>query len=115
MPAQCEAGSSPDNNALQVETVLVWEHEKARSRGDTEMVKGRDVWWQDVVGGQSSHCQPEWLDSEDPLFLLFTSGSTGKPKGVVHTTGNQFHVKNQDLTEKAFYKAKTQSFNPTAL
>jgi acetyl-CoA synthetase len=29
----------------------------------------------------------EWLDAEDPLFMLYTSGSTGKPKGVLHTTG----------------------------
>ena len=67
--------------------MLVWEHVKAKARGDTAMTKGRDVWWQDVVAGQKSHCPPVWLDSEDPLFLLFTSGSTGKPKGVVHTTG----------------------------
>jgi acetyl-CoA synthetase len=32
-------------------------------------------------------CEPEWLDAEDPLFILYTSGSTGKPKGVLHTTG----------------------------
>uniref|UniRef100_A0A8K9V1N6 Acetyl-coenzyme A synthetase n=1 Tax=Oncorhynchus mykiss TaxID=8022 RepID=A0A8K9V1N6_ONCMY len=31
------------------------------------------------------HCEPEWLDAEDPLFILYTSGSTGKPKGVLHT------------------------------
>lgn len=27
----------------------------------------------------------EWMDSEDPLFVLYTSGSTGKPKGMIHT------------------------------
>ncbi|WP_267968955.1 acetate--CoA ligase, partial [Myxococcus stipitatus] len=32
-------------------------------------------------------CPAEWMDSEDPLFILYTSGSTGKPKGVLHTTG----------------------------
>jgi acetyl-CoA synthetase len=34
----------------------------------------------------SADCEPEWLDAEDPLFILYTSGSTGKPKGVLHTT-----------------------------
>ncbi len=33
------------------------------------------------------HCEIEWMDAEDPLFILYTSGSTGKPKGVLHTTG----------------------------
>ncbi|CAJ0941981.1 unnamed protein product, partial [Mesorhabditis belari] len=28
----------------------------------------------------------EWMDAEDPLFILYTSGSTGKPKGILHTT-----------------------------
>ena len=73
-----------------METVLVWEHEKARPRGDTSMVRGRDVWWQEEVAAQNTHCQPVWVDAEDPLFLLFTSGSTGKPKGVVHTTGKPY-------------------------
>lgn len=39
-----------------------------------------DVWWDDVMNGASEECEPEWLDAEDPLFILYTSGSTGKPK-----------------------------------
>lgn len=50
------------------------------------MQEGRDVWWHDVVPEQSTDCIPEWVQAEDPLFMLYTSGSTGKPKGVVHTT-----------------------------
>ncbi|KAM3968836.1 acetyl coenzyme A synthase [Aphomia sociella] len=46
----------------------------------------RDVWWHELVEGQSTICPPEWMDAEDPLFMLYTSGSTGKPKGVLHTT-----------------------------
>jgi len=49
--------------------------------------KGRDIWWDDVVKGQSDYCKPALMDSEDTLFILYTSGSTGKPKGCVHVCG----------------------------
>ncbi|MCH8252585.1 MAG: acetate--CoA ligase [Planctomycetes bacterium] len=51
------------------------------------MKEGRDVWWHDAMKDASADCEPEWMDAEDPLFILYTSGSTGKPKGVLHTTG----------------------------
>ncbi|MHC5112349.1 MAG: acetate--CoA ligase [Planctomycetota bacterium] len=54
---------------------------------DVSFVEGRDHWWHDLMAGASAQCEPEWVDSEDPLFILYTSGSTGKPKGVLHTTG----------------------------
>ena len=47
----------------------------------------RDVWYHDLIKDVSSHCEPEEMNAEDPLFILYTSGSTGKPKGVLHTTG----------------------------
>ena len=47
---------------------------------------GRDLWYEDLITEVSSSCDPEPMDSEDPLFILYTSGSTGKPKGVLHTT-----------------------------
>ena len=47
----------------------------------------RDVWYHDAISAASDQCEPELMDSEDPLFILYTSGSTGKPKGVLHTTG----------------------------
>jgi acetyl-CoA synthetase len=47
----------------------------------------RDVWWHDLVEGQSADCPPEAMDSEDLLYLLYTSGTTAKPKGIMHTTG----------------------------
>ncbi|MBL8485138.1 MAG: AMP-binding protein, partial [Rhodocyclaceae bacterium] len=58
-----------------------------RTGGACNMVAGRDLWWDDVVSGQSENCEPEWVEAEHPLFLLYTSGSTGKPKGVQHCTG----------------------------
>ena len=47
----------------------------------------RDVWYHDLVNAQATTCEPEPMDAEDPLFILYTSGSTGTPKGVMHTTG----------------------------
>lgn len=46
----------------------------------------RDVWWHQEIEDVEAACYPEWMDAEDPLFMLYTSGSTGKPKGVLHTT-----------------------------
>ncbi len=50
------------------------------------MQAGRDAWWSDFVAGQAPTCDPEWVNAEDPLFLLYTSGSTGKPKGIQHNS-----------------------------
>jgi acetyl-CoA synthetase len=47
----------------------------------------KDLWWHEEMAKVSADCPPEWMDAEDPLFILYTSGSTGKPKGVLHTTG----------------------------
>ncbi|WP_375279101.1 acetate--CoA ligase [Alteromonas australica] len=55
--------------------------------GDISWNPDYDVWWQDAVEGCSAQCEPEVMNAEDPLFILYTSGSTGTPKGVVHTTG----------------------------
>ncbi|MBW1721532.1 MAG: acetate--CoA ligase [Deltaproteobacteria bacterium] len=53
---------------------------------ETPMKEGRDLWWHELMAEASPYCEPEWMDAEDPLFILYTSGSTGKPKGVLHTT-----------------------------
>ncbi len=49
--------------------------------------EGRDLWWHDVVRGQSGDCPPVSVNADHPLFILYTSGSTGKPKGVQHASG----------------------------
>jgi acetyl-CoA synthetase len=60
----------------------------AKRVGDpVPMVAGRDHWWDDVVRDQPSTCEPERMNAEDLLFLLYTSGTTAKPKGIKHTTG----------------------------
>jgi acetyl-CoA synthetase len=58
-----------------------------RASCEVSMKEGRDLWWHDLMAAPDikSECEPEVMDSEDPLFILYTSGSTGKPKGVLHT------------------------------
>jgi acetyl-CoA synthetase len=87
-----------------VEKVLV-----ARRTGqDVAMLAGRDFWWSDIVDRQAAHCEPERMESEDMLYLLYTSGTTAKPKGILHTTGGYlvgvaathryiFDVKDEDV------------------
>ncbi|MDH1105009.1 acetate--CoA ligase [Pseudomonas otitidis] len=66
-----------------VSTVVVVQ----RTQGEVGWVEGRDLWYHEALQGAAETCEPEWMDAEDPLFILYTSGSTGKPKGVLHTTG----------------------------
>jgi len=47
---------------------------------------GRDSWYHDLVERQAPTAEPEVMDAEDLLYLLYTSGTTAKPKGIMHTT-----------------------------
>jgi acetyl-CoA synthetase len=70
-------------NCPDVRSVLV----VRRTGQDVYWTEGRDVWWHELVVGQSSEHTPEAFDAEHPLFVMYTSGSTGKPKGILHTSG----------------------------
>ncbi|MFC2073811.1 acetate--CoA ligase [Campylobacterota bacterium] len=64
-----------------IEKVLVVK----RNNEPIDIVEGRDEIYNDLIESESEACEPEVMQSEDPLFLLYTSGSTGKPKGVQHS------------------------------
>jgi acetyl-CoA synthetase len=72
------------NGAPSVKHVVVV---RRTGHADDNMLPDRDIWWHDIVKNQATTCEPEPMDSEDILYILYTSGTTGKPKGIVHTTG----------------------------
>ena len=86
--------ANADAAADQAPTV---EHVVVVRRTDhgVEMKEGRDQWWHDLMAGADPTCEPEHMEAEDLLYLLYTSGTTARPKGIMHTTGGY-------LTQVAF-------------
>ncbi len=72
----------------KVDKVLLWQRHPDRYSSPTARVEGRDFSINDVLRDyRGQRVEPEAMDSESPLFLMYSSGTTGKPKGCQHRTG----------------------------
>ncbi|GFR13181.1 acetyl-coenzyme A synthetase, cytoplasmic [Trichonephila clavata] len=83
-----------NKNGHKLKAVIAVKHLGSNNKEQGKQSNLQDNWnvggivsfWHEEIKGKPSKCDPEWMDAEDPLFILYTSGSTGKPKGILHTT-----------------------------
>ena len=75
-----------------------------RTEDYVSMHQGRDLWWDEVIREQPPTCDPEPMNAEDLLYLLYTSGTTAKPKGIKHTTGG--YLTHVTMTHKLVFDLK---------
>jgi acetyl-CoA synthetase len=84
VPLKGIADESLASHGGHIEKVVV----HRRGPDAPSMVDGRDIYWSDFLAlgaGQSE--EVEWVESNEPAFILATSGTTAKPKLAVHTQG----------------------------
>jgi acetyl-CoA synthetase len=91
-----------EHGCPSIEKVVVYQ----RTNHGAAMTAERDVWWHELTADLPAVCEPVFVESEHPLFLLYTSGSTGKPKGIQHASGG--YLLNAILTNKWVFDTRDE-------